>query len=215
MKTRIAFTLAAAAATALAGHAAAGFNYSQTATQDPTYTNVINFDGPGAPTGLVAGNTWASTGLASLTDGANPGVPIGDVSASFPWISTGNVADGSAFGLFMTWGANDATELSFQMWTPAGPGGPFGGYSVLLADANDNVLAGWTVTTPIWGGQGDSWINITTTGGSTFKKAVILYGGFGLAPPVFVDNISFNTVPTPGAIAFLGLGALGCGRRRR
>ena len=68
-----------------------------------------------------------------------------------------------------------------------------------------------TVFNPAWGGIGDTWFNITATGGDSFSHIVI--AGMGFFPETFVDNLSWNTVPAPGAIALLGLGLVR-GRRR-
>ncbi len=211
MNRLFASTLVVGAAFAAAGSATAGYSITQQAAPAPTYSTVLNFDEPGAPTGFVPSNYWAGLGLASLTDGANPGVPIGNVSGSYPWVNTGNVASGFNFGLFFTWDS-DVTAASFQMWTSA-QSGPFGAMGVTLLDANDNIVDAYGLSGPIWGGVGNSWFNVTTSGGSAFRKLVITYGGFGF-PELFVDNVSWNAVPAPGAMALLGLAAFG-GRRRR
>ena len=84
MNRLFASTLVVGAAFAAAGSATAGYSITQQAAPAPTYSTVLNFDEPGAPTGFVPSNYWAGLGLASLTDGANPGVPIGNVSGSYP-----------------------------------------------------------------------------------------------------------------------------------
>ncbi len=195
---------------ALAAPAAAAIVVSQQAAQAPTYATFLDFNSE--TPGFKAANTWAGLGLASLTDGGNPGVSIADPSGSFPWINS-NAADGFNFGLFFAFSA-PITEASFQLWSSAGPPGPFGGLSLIFLDANDNILHVQGVTTPVWGGAGNSWFNVTTNGGSEFTQIRVIYGGFG-QPQLWMDNISWNAVPTPGALALLGLAAFGGSRRRR
>lgn len=203
------FAPALAAAAVLTAGASAAVTVSQ-GVSAPTYGTQLNFES--VATGFYAANTWAGLGLSSITDGANPGVSIVDVSAVNPWV-TSNVADGFAFGLFLTF-SQDATEASFQLWSSAGPPGPFGGLSVLALDANDNVVGSLGVSTPVWvTNPNNGWINITTSGGDSFSQIRIVYGGFG-SPQLFADNFSWNLVPTPGAAAMLGLGLLGARRRR-
>jgi len=187
---------------AFAGTATAGIVVTQQAAPAPTYSSVIDFDAVGP--GLVPGNTWAASGLQSFTDGANPGVPVGNYGGFFPWLPNGHVADGFAFGLFMTFEPN-ATEVSFQLWSDAGPPGFFGG---LYIYANDQLAGEFN---PAWGGIGNTWFNITTTAGSTIDTLVFVTGGFA-QKQLFIDNLSFN-VPAPGALALLAVGALA--RRRR
>lgn len=55
--------------------------------------------------------------------------------------------------------------------------------------------------------------HLSLSGVGTITNIIIVPGTFG--DWVGVDNISFNTVPTPGAAALLGLGGLIVGRRRR
>lgn len=193
---------------AITSTASAAIVVTQQAAAAPTYSTLINFNDL-AP-GTYAGNTWAAQGLTTLTDGANPSVSIENVSGSFPWIPT-NAANGFNFGLFFAF-ANDVTEASFQIWTSA-QSGPFGGVGINFFDANDNLLHSAAVS-QVWGGTGNSWINVTTNGGSSFAKMSIAYGGFGF-PQLFVDNVSWNAVPAPGALALLGVAMVGGSRRRR
>jgi len=67
--------------------------------------------------------------------------------------------------------------------------------------------------TGAWGGVGNSWYNITTTGGSTISHVAIYNNGFDQFD--YVDNISWTTTPTPGAMSLLGLAGLTGLRRRR
>ncbi|MCA9296893.1 MAG: hypothetical protein KC983_10250, partial [Phycisphaerales bacterium] len=115
------------------------------------------------------------------------------------------------FGVFMTFD-NDVSEFSLEVWDPSGPPSPIGGglFVVVLNDGVEVASGGYT---PAWGGLGDSWFDITTTGGMVFDEVRIL--GFGFQPTTFVDNLSWNEVPAPGALAMLGVAAIGARRRRR
>jgi len=65
--------------------------------------------------------------------------------------------------------------------------------------------------------NGDGAINDTISFAGTFFNSATLdfYDGNG-SPPEYVDNISFNVVPSPAAIAVFAIGVLhGRGRRRR
>jgi hypothetical protein len=177
----------------------------------PTYGVTLNFDEPGGPTGVVAPNAWsASHGISELQ--AGDGVPqVGDFTGIFgPWVGTGNSFFGN-FGVFMTW-ADDLTELSTQVWDPSGPPSPFGGgFGVFVF--NDGVEVANYFGQPAWGGLGDTWVDITTSGGMAFDEVRIL--GFGFGPTTFVDNLSWNVVPEPSALALLALGAFAALRRNR
>lgn len=177
----------------------------------PTYGTTLNFDEMGGPTGSVAADSWAGIGLADMQSGTGLG-GVGDVSGFYPWINSGNAFEG-AFGVFMTFDS-DLTEFSAQVWDPSGPGSFIGGGMIAVA-FNDGIEVGsfFSDAGPAWGGIGDEWWNITTSGGMTFDEVRIL--GFGFSPTTYIDNISWNAVPTPSSMALLGLGGLVSTRRRR
>jgi hypothetical protein len=83
---------------------------------------------------------------------------------------------------------------------------------VVVLDDADNIIDGMGLT-GAWGGIGNTWYNITTTGGSTFKNVVIYNNGFDQFS--YVDNLSWNVVPGPGSLALLGFAGLVGSRRRR
>jgi hypothetical protein len=175
----------------------------------PTYGTVLTFDEPGDATGSIASNAYASYGINELISGTGAAF-VGDNTAGQPWVGTGNSV-GGAFGLFMMFD-EDLTEMSFQAWDPSGAPSPFGGgMGVVLF--NDGVEVSFTVYEPAWGGIGDEWYDITTTGGMVFDEVRVL--GFGNpGPTTYMDNMSWNTVPAPGALALLAVGGM-LGRRRR
>ena len=210
--SRVLCTAALASGTLLiaAASANAGLTVSQTTAAAPTYGTILNFDAPGEPTGQLPPNTWVPTYGVSIQGGAdNPFV--GDFTGTLgPWAGNGN-AIAAAWGLIYNWNT-DLTELSFQAWDDSGPPTLFGG-GVGVFVFKDGVALSEALYTPAWGGVGKSWFNITTTDGSTFDEVRVMgFGNFG--PTTVMDNLSWNAVPTPGALALLGLGLAARSRRR-
>lgn len=209
----IAITLAASATAASV--ASADYTITQQSAAAPTYTNTLNFDGPGAPTGSLPGDTWSSIGITEITTGT--GDPnVGDFSAGLPWINDGNALAGP-FGVFMTFDS-PLSEMSLQVWDPSGAPSFFGGgLNIVLfndgAEVGNLGIQNGTLATPAWGGLGDSWFNITTTDGMSFDEVRIL--GFGNFPETIIDNLSWNAVPAPSGAALAGLAGLVGLRRRR
>tara|TARA_R110002073_G_scaffold336260_1_gene531369 strand:- start:108196 stop:108825 length:630 start_codon:yes stop_codon:yes gene_type:complete len=193
-----------------AGTAMGSVTVSQGASA-PTYSTTLNFDEVGGPTGVVATDSWAGIGLAVMQSGTGLG-GVGDVSGVLPWINSGNAFEG-AFGVFMNFDT-DLTDFSAQVWDPSGPGSFIGGGMIAVA-FDDGVEVGsfFSDAGPAWGGIGDEWWNISTTDGMVFDEVRIL--GFGFSPTTYIDNISWNAVPTPSSLAMLGLGGLVTTRRRR
>ncbi len=190
----------------------AGYTIIQQNGAAPTYSQTLNFDEPGGPTGIISQAAFSSIGLADLNAGDGQPV-VADHTASpggGPWIGSGNSFFGN-FGVFMTFDT-DLTDFSAQFWDPSGTPSPFGGgMGIFIFD--DGVEVGNAFVTPAWGGLGDSWFDIKGTGGMVFDEIRVL--GFGFGPTTFMDNASWNGIPEPGALALLSLGAaLLAGRRR-
>ncbi|HWB20663.1 MAG TPA: hypothetical protein VG711_10205 [Phycisphaerales bacterium] len=206
--------LVAASMLALSSGASAAYNITQQSAAAPTYSNLLTFDEPGTPTGLVSSTYWQSTYGLTITDGVNgPNTDIDDFTGIFPSLGTGNSNLGF-FGIYIAFDS-EVTSMSFQAWDPSGSPDPFGdGLTIVLLDQNDNALDGNSFT-GAWGGIGDTWFNITTSGGSTFRKAVIFNNSFD--PETYIDNLSWSTAaaPAPGALSLLGLAGLVSKRRRR
>ena len=204
-----------AAAGAVSSSALADYTITQQNVPAPTYSTMLNFDEDGGPTGPVPTDAWASLGLAEMQAGDRN--PIVDAfSAENPWINDGNAFFGN-FGVFMTFDS-PLTDLSVQVWDPSGEPSFFGGgLNVVLFNDGEQVwdlfVQNGDIAEPAWGGLGDSWFNINATDGMEFDEVRIL--GFGFTPFTYVDNISWNAVPTPGTLAIAGLAGLGAFRRRR
>ena len=205
------WTVEAAAAAIMVVGAAATADITVTQSSiETSYSTTVNFDEVGGPTGGgIAADAWAGIGLADIQSGTGLG-NVADVSGINPWVNSGNAFEG-AFGVFMTFDS-DLSDFSAQFWDPSGAPGPFGGgMGIFIFD--DGVEVGSLFVTPAWGGLGDTWIDIAATGGMVFDEVRVL--GFGFGPTTYMDNASWNTVPTPGALAVLGLGGLVGARRRR
>jgi len=207
---------------ALGTPALADYMITQGATA-PSYTDrALNFDEVGGPTGNVSPDAWsASHGISELQAGdGNPIVDDHDPTwgGGGGWLGEGNSFFGN-FGVFMTLD-HKTNAMSMQVWDPSGEGTPFGGGlniflfndGVQVADITGGDPFG-EIATPAWGGVGDEWFNLTASDGDVFDEIRIV--GFGFSPTTFVDNISWQVAPTPGALALFGLAGLARGRGRR
>jgi MYXO-CTERM domain-containing protein len=204
-------TMAAIGLAALASAPALGGYSVVQGPTGPTYAGQqLNFDEPGGPTGLVSPDAWLATH--GITIQAGDGAPQVDDWATItgqPWLGENNSFYGN-FGVFITF-TSDVTEFAVEIWDPSGPPSPFGGgLAIYLFNDGNQVFA--DAYTPAWGGVGDPSFDITTDGGSVFDEVRILGNGF--TPTTYADNLSWNPVPTPGALALLGLAGI-LGRRRR
>jgi hypothetical protein len=212
MKTGTMFATAAiptAMCLAITLPASAAVTITQSAAPAPTYGTTLNFDEVGGPIGIAPPNSWASIGLASIDSGVGGGGFVGNLNDTFPWLPDNNVLVGP-FGVFMTF-STELTEFSAQVWDSGSPG-PFGG-GLGVVVLNDGVELSFELFgEPSWGGIGDSWFNITTTGGAMFDEVRIL--GFGSNTETYIDNMSWNAVPGPGSLALLAVASL-FGRKRR
>lgn len=195
-----------------AGAASAQITITQQNAAAPTYSTTLNFDEVGTATGANSTDAWAGLGLAIADSGAGNGFNVGDWDGALGgWgLGSGNSAL-VEFGMFSTWDS-DLSEFSVQVWDPSGAPSPFGGGLGVFV-FNDGVEVAGGTYSPAFGGLGDSWFNITSAGGAAFDEVRIL--GFGFDPSTFVDNLSWNAVPSPASAALLGMGGLVATRRRR
>lgn len=212
---QISVIAAAAIAAVSAGNAAnAAFSFIQSSSAQPTYSNVLNFDAPGSPTGPCAGDAFAAFGVSSLVTGTDPGAYVTQMNTipGYGWLGTGNVATG-AFGLYMKF-SSEVSQLSVQYWDNSGPGSFFGGGAILVLSKNGVQVDSYFIQNPAFGPAGKPWFNITSSGGSTFDQ--IDFVGFGSASAdAFIDNVSWTSIPTPASAALLVFGGTLITRRRR
>lgn len=200
----------------LACAAASAATASYTITQGSTPTTysgyTLNFDEPGTPTGVVADTTWQMSH--GVTIGAGDGVPVVDDNDALQggWgLGDGNSFFGN-FGVFINFDY-DVTEMAFEMWDTSGTPSPFGGGAAIFLYDDGNQVDSLFNITPAFGGIGDSWFNVVADSGMVFDEIRIL--GFGTPAFTFVDNLSWNAVPTPGAIGLFGIAGMAAIRRRR
>ena len=180
----------------------------------PTYGTTLSFDEPGGPTGeFLPSNSWSGIGIGSLGAGdGNNFVANLNANPGFGWLPDNNVFVGN-FGVFIEFDT-DVTEFSAQVWDNGGPADFISGGMIAVAQKDGVDVGSFFWETPVFGTAGDNWFDITTTGGDSFDRVVFV--GFAFVSPLtIIDNISFNTVPAPGASLVLGCGLLGAARRRR
>lgn len=206
--------LVIAAGLGLAAAASASASYSLTQNNTPTIYGgySLNFDEPGTPTGIVPDTTWQMSHGVIVAAGDGQSV-VGDNDASQGgWgLGDGNSFFGN-FGVFMTFDY-DVTEMAFELWDTSGSPSPFGGGVGIFLFNDGAMVETFFGITPAFGGIGDSWFNVTTDGGMVFDEIRML--GFGTPAFTFVDNLSWNAVPTPGAIGLFALAGVTGLRRRR
>lgn len=208
LETTLLATVALGSALVSAATASAAITITQ-GTSAPTYSHLLTFDEPGAATGVnVAANSYAAYGLASIISGEGSNY-VGDNSPATGFNTTNSFY--GPFGVFMEFG-QDLSSASLQVWDSSGPSSPFGGGAAIAAFKDGNEVASLFFD-PAFAGIGDEWFNITTSGGDTFDEIRVL--GFGFPADTYVDNVSWNVAPAPGAFALLGVAGLVGGRRRR
>ncbi len=192
--------------------ASAAYNVSVGASA-PTYATTLNFDEVGGPTGSLALGDQPWTGLGLTVTSGEGARFVGNLSTNpgFGWLPNNNVLYAPYGGFFDF--DSPVTEFSAQYWDSSGPATFMGGGAVVALFQGDTKVAFVQIQNPAYGGVGDSWVNVTTTDGSTFDRVALL--GFGFFPEAYIDNVSWNAVPTPGATGLLALAGLAGLRRRR
>lgn len=179
----------------------------------PTYSSTLTFDEVGGPTGMnLPAGSFAAYGMAEIYSGEGSN-NVGSYASTpgLQWLGADNVFYGP-FGVFMEIG-EDVTAFSLEFWDSSGPPTFSGGGAGILV-FNDGVQVGSLFgINPAFGGFGDSWFNIVATDGMVFDEVRAV--GFGFFPQSYVDNLSWQVVPTPGAAALLTLSGAATLRRRR
>lgn len=212
-KMNVQTVLIAVTVAGLGSAAQAEIQFTQSATQTPTYGTTLNFDEAGGPTGVVDANAWQAGYGLQMSDGLGPSTYVGDLNNTlgYPWLPTDNAAFGY-FGIYLKFD-QAVTNLSFQAWDNSGDPSPFGGgFLIFLLNEDQSSYAQSDTWTPAWGGLGDTWYDVSASNGDSFDYVLIT--GFGFSPETAIDNISWNVVPTPGALAMLGIAGLASRRRR-
>lgn len=177
----------------------------------PTYEYTLTFDEPGGPVGHFPEDAFAAShGVTWLSSfGSSDFCLIDDpANCGYPWAGGDNaLISGEGVGI---WFDADLTAFSAQVWH--GPDdNPVGQMWVFLLHNGEDF--GYWEFDPAWGGIGDEWLNITTTGGIVFN-AVMFYDFNGdPSLPTIVDNLSW--VPEPASLLPLALGSLAVMRKRR
>jgi hypothetical protein len=204
------------AAIGLAGGTAfGGYTITQSSTPGPVYTDhSVTFDEPGVPVGVVMDpfDYYLASDGVYFTSGN------GFLMAE-DWDALEGIAGGTGEGNQLNGGFNinmyfdhDVTELSFRGWANGSPSFPFGGIIVRLF--NDGVeVASYDGIAP-FGGVGDEWFNAVADGGDAFDQVLFFNPAFNSFNS-YVDNLTWNQVPAPGALALIGVAGLLGGRRRR
>ena len=104
------------------------------------------------------------------------------------------------------------TEITWQGWADGPSGLPRGGIFVLMF--LDEIQVGFYNGDAAFGGLGDEWFNAVADAGDAFDEIVFLNPSLH-SLNTYVDNITWNAVPSPGPLALLGVAGLLGGRRRR
>lgn len=209
----VAVPAALTAAGALASSAAAGVTITNPASAPAPYSTTLNFDEPGGPTGQIVGDEWSDICISSFISGDGIAQSVGDFSGNpgFGWLPNNNVYY-APFGAFMTF-SQPLTAFACQYWDSSGPATFSGGGAIVVALSGGEEVGSLFLDNPAYGGVGNSWFNIVAAPGMTFDEVRLV--GFGFFPEAYVDNISFDKVPTPGAGALFALGGVALMRRRR
>lgn len=207
-------TLAAGTAAAvLAGSALGNYTITQTFDQAPTYDNLITFDEDGVPVGQALDPFTFYQSSHGVTFTSGNGLLVVDDWDAIDGIDGGE-GDGNSlvggFSISMHFDS-DVTSASWQGWASGSPAPPFGGINVILLD-DGNTVGSYQGIAP-FGGAGDEWFDVVATDGMVFDEIRFFNPAFNSFTS-YIDNLSFTTVPAPGAIALLGLAGL-VGRRRR
>jgi hypothetical protein len=216
----LSFSLGGLAAMALSASAFGGFTVQQTFDPVAIYTEkTITFDEPGVPTGAADPLLFYQSSNGAVVSSLNTGSgAVGDWNTLYNMnAGLGNLGNSyiGGFGVRIDFN-KPVDELSFQGWAD---GGLFqGGMSVFLLDASDNVIHNaffsGSVAYGSNAGSEKEWYNVVATAGDYFD-AVVFYNPSFSSFSTFTDNISWNNVPAPGAMALLGLAGVAARRRRR
>ncbi|MHC5026565.1 MAG: PEP-CTERM sorting domain-containing protein [Planctomycetota bacterium] len=212
-KVRIAVVLAAVAGASTP--ALADFVVTQSSDPAPTYAgHSVTFDEDDVPIGVNMDpfDFYAASDGISFTSGS--GFLVAE-----NWDALEGIAGGTGDGNSLNGGFSvrmlfdtPVNEISWQGWANGSPSPPLGGINVVLF--SEGVQVGAYSGVAPFAGPDNSWFNVVATGGDSFDEIRFFNGAFNSFNS-YVDNISYNNVPAPGALALLGAAAFMGGRRRR
>jgi hypothetical protein len=212
MHRSITLTCAALSTAALVSTSVFGGYLVEQGPSAPTYTDyALDFDEPGGPTGMVPPDAWLGTHNLIIDSGVGGGGEVAAFGDLLGWDLGDENSWKGPYGGFMTF-QEDLTGMSLEVWDPSGPEEPWGGgMSVYLF--NDGIEVAFNFFDAPWGGEGDTWLNLVADGGDVFDEVRIL--GWGMIPETYMDNMSWDVVPSPGGLAIMALAGLAARGRRR
>ena len=215
----------AAQAGLLVSTASAQATWTASVAPAPTYANTLNFDEaplPAGVPGVVASNAYAGRGVSAINWLYGSGVLVNSGNTAFgtTFLPANNQALSNAYIEFYF--SQDVTAFSAQFWDSAPNAGFSGGGARIDISNNGVIIDSYFISNPFWtsnipaAGSLPTWFNVVANPGVVFDQ--VTFNGFGANygdDSLAVDNMSWTTVPTPGAAALLGVGGLVGLRRRR
>jgi uncharacterized protein (TIGR03382 family) len=218
MKVQI-VAIAALSVLSVSTPAFAGYVVTQTLAAPTQYTEkTANFDEAFAFVGAQNPYTSYSSINGLTVEGLNGGCATGNWNAlhnmNGGFGSLGNSIYGG-LGISLKFN-KDIDALSFQGWAD-GSSGFQAGMSVFIK--NDGVQVGnaFFASSVAFGSNANlekSWYNVTGTDGAYFDEIVFYNAAFN-SFTTYADNLSWENIPAPGAMALLGLAGAVARRRRR
>ncbi len=194
----------------------ADFMITQSDTQTVYDGASVNFEDPGVPIGESLDPFTFYQASDGISFRSGNGFLVADTWDDLDGIdggaSPGGIQLAGGFNVTMQFD-QDVTELSWQGWASGSPSFPFGGINVFLFNDGEEVASYFGEFAP-FGGVGDEWFDVVATDGDSFDEVRFFNPAFNSFTS-YVDNITFNAVPEPGAFGLLAIAGLAALRRRR